>query len=852
MSRLTNLTIGASSTTSLRLGEVDRRRRARRRRPARPSSTSPSRRWNRSIVSMICAAVATTVRTSAPVIARMSSTAKTFDGSAIATTRRAVLPADRDRLVAAGERLGDERRDRRVDRRGRRGRRTRGRPGAASVRTSSASEIVPCSISSRPSGLPAPACSASGRVELGLGEQSFGNSRAPSGVRVCPTGSASSSSRRGAIGTRRSCGRCQWPFATVHATRGSRSRCQLCSAENTRSSAPRSPDLRSSHAPPASGRDAATRPGAVRLLGLHVPDSADRAVRADRQPCSSAARGGRRRDDDFGSDRDRAQLDELDERAAQLEHAAAGAVREVAHRAPAVDLHDEAPRLRVDLEAARCRARRRARAGIRATGSRLRSRATGRAARRSRRAPPRLSAEPRLPRRSSSATNRNVRPRSGRRRSRCRPCARAARGRRSTGSTRSPPSAALHTPSIEPPRRRDSGVHPQRAGLARVASRRSTSENDRVSNVPWSTASLPTHCTSAAGARKLSDSTSVLAARRRTASRIAATGAGRPDHRSTWSAAWWTSMPRPSTGDRARGTGCGEQRRLERVVHEVGDDLPGARSAPAVDVAIAPVAHADRGRVDDDVGLGRGVGAVGPGDRGRAGERGGRRRGVGPPGRDRDRDAGPASASARTTGRAAPPAPSTSAARPAGSTPGFAERPDEAFAVGRVAVQRAVGEHGHRVDTAQRGGVVGELVARGRGRGLVRHRDREADETRGARTRRAPPRSAPSGTSNATYTQSSPSSRYAVLCSSGDSECRTGSPMMPASRVRRPLITAGRPPAPLRCSARALRRSPRTCAGLRHHRSRRRGSRSPPGPARPAATRRSRSAIGVGGSPSCT
>ncbi len=43
-------------------------------------------RKNRSIVSMIWLAVATTVRTSAPASARMSSTAKTFDGSAIATT----------------------------------------------------------------------------------------------------------------------------------------------------------------------------------------------------------------------------------------------------------------------------------------------------------------------------------------------------------------------------------------------------------------------------------------------------------------------------------------------------------------------------------------------------------------------------------------------------------------------------------------------------------------------------------------------------------------------------------------------------------------------------------------------
>ena len=88
MSRLTNLTIGASSTTSLTTAEVvvvgelvggdlgDRRRPRRR--------GGGSGRWPR----RAALRVATTIVTSAPVIARMSSTAKTFDGSAIATTSR--------------------------------------------------------------------------------------------------------------------------------------------------------------------------------------------------------------------------------------------------------------------------------------------------------------------------------------------------------------------------------------------------------------------------------------------------------------------------------------------------------------------------------------------------------------------------------------------------------------------------------------------------------------------------------------------------------------------------------------------------------------------------------------------
>ena len=85
--RFTNLTIGASSMSwSIRVESS-----------SSPNSvaaswaivsTSPSRRWTRSISACTWLGGDTTVTTSAPVMARMSSAAKMFDGSAIVTTRR--------------------------------------------------------------------------------------------------------------------------------------------------------------------------------------------------------------------------------------------------------------------------------------------------------------------------------------------------------------------------------------------------------------------------------------------------------------------------------------------------------------------------------------------------------------------------------------------------------------------------------------------------------------------------------------------------------------------------------------------------------------------------------------------
>src|SRR5664280_743897 len=84
MSRLTNLTIGASSTISLTWARSSSCS------PASidvvSSSSSSSPRWNRSIAAATSALVATTGRTSRPDSERMSSMAKTLPGSAIATT----------------------------------------------------------------------------------------------------------------------------------------------------------------------------------------------------------------------------------------------------------------------------------------------------------------------------------------------------------------------------------------------------------------------------------------------------------------------------------------------------------------------------------------------------------------------------------------------------------------------------------------------------------------------------------------------------------------------------------------------------------------------------------------------
>ena len=86
------------------------------------------------------------------------------------------------------------------------------------------------------------------------------------------------------------------------------------------------------------------------------------------------------------------------------------------------------------------------------------------------------------------------------------------------------------------------------------------------------------------------------------AARMASTGAGSPVQSSKAMAAWCTSIPRPSTVPQPGGPGGGEQRGLERVVHEVGHDLAGAERS-RVERQPAAAAHADRGGVHDEVGV---------------------------------------------------------------------------------------------------------------------------------------------------------------------------------------------------------------------------------------------------------
>ena len=146
---------------------------------------------------------------------------------------------------------------------------------------------------------------------------------------------------------------------------------------------------------------------------------------------------------------------------------------------------------------------------------------------------------------------------------------------------------------------------------------------------------------------------------------------------------------------------------------------------------------------------------------------------------------------------------------------------------------------GDGVDAPQHGGVGAQFVARGGDRFLVRHRDRQPDEPEGAhsversalrrparRTRRRPSR------------DRAPCTRRCAT--TGESECRTGSPITPAT-----LVVAEINQAP-RCAARDIdvvlvlleRARERVVALLVDH-ARSRGSRSARASSPPAATPRS-------------
>ena len=105
MRRLTNLTMGASSTAS-RVTASSSSSASSSAAIWATSSTSASRRWKRSMASDSWVRVATTIVTSAPVTARRSSMARTLPGSAMATTSRSSAQvmgrARRRRAMASG------------------------------------------------------------------------------------------------------------------------------------------------------------------------------------------------------------------------------------------------------------------------------------------------------------------------------------------------------------------------------------------------------------------------------------------------------------------------------------------------------------------------------------------------------------------------------------------------------------------------------------------------------------------------------------------------------------------------------------------------------------------------------
>ena len=91
------------------------------------------------------------------------------------------------------------------------------------------------------------------------------------------------------------------------------------------------------------------------------------------------------------------------------------------------------------------------------------------------------------------------------------------------------------------------------------------------------------------------------------ASRIAVIGAARPVQSSNARPAWCSSMPDAADRHRSARVRDFEQRRTQRMIDEIGDDLAGTdrawidRQPHGCSDAVA--LHADRGRIDDQIGL---------------------------------------------------------------------------------------------------------------------------------------------------------------------------------------------------------------------------------------------------------
>ncbi len=240
----------------------------------------------------------------------------------------------------------------------------------------------------------------------------------------------------------------------------------------------------------------------------------------------------------------------------------------------------------------------------------------------------------------------------------------------------------------------------------------------------------------------------------------------------------WRWSPRPPGPTRAAGSTGGRRRGRPRA--GPGPRRDGSSGGPGV-----VARHPHRGGVDDQLGV---VGDVegphrthgaGQGGHGRARLRAaGGHHHRGGPGPGQGVDDGPGGA-ARPEHEAAPPCRVEALVGP--------QRGDQPGSVGALPHQlRAHPDHG--VDRPQR--------LRRRGQAGRRRRPpppsgaSSRSTPRGASARMASRAAAPepARTGNATKAQSSPSAAKAALCSRGDSEWRTGSPITPAMRVVPPSI----------------------------------------------------------------
>ena len=467
-------------------------------------------------------------------------------------------------------------------------------------------------------------------------------------------------------------------------------------------------------------------------------------------------------------------------------------------------------------------------------------------------------------RRPRSGTSRLLahRPRSTRRRG-----GRAARGRRRPGPRCSPDSAAWQWPSARWTTPDDwAGVEPQRAGLARAARaarapRAATASRTFLGapHTPATTRWLSIEGTSTAVEARLSRPDGSRAGARAssaTAARIAAIGAGRPVQRSTCERGLVHEHAEPVDDRGARapraaassGVSSGWYTRSTTTWPALQRRRPEAAAAGRRRPC-RPASRSRRCRPRPPRSR-----AVVPGDRVAAGASGrGRAAAVGPRGRDRD-VARPRRPSARATARAAPPAPSTSTGR-AGGVDARRRRSErrKPVAVGRVAGERGRRRASVTVLTLRSAAASGESSSHSAATavlcGIVTDRPDEAERAHRVERGRAPRRRAPRTRRRPSRGRARGTRRCAAR---GDSECRTGSPITPATPRRAGDHSSAVPPWPPRCSAAAARACVANawCAVLvdEHVVEVRR---SAPGASAACSDASLTAPIGVGGSPVC-